>query len=493
MKIYINSFAAIFFIFSAWLMPITGNAQNSTIYGVTASFPHSKFVHFDPFTGSIQSKTSLGIIEQLGTSTFDHKNKNYFIAGYRDSVCYLLTIHAPSGKIIDEMEIEGNSEWHGFEFNHKTGKIYGTRWNLTTYEFFFAAIDPYQKTYEEFNLGNNAASQTGSAMDYEKGLYFYGTSRFFNLSTIDIKTGTELHNVDYALPTGAFHFDTLTNELYGFHTSVPRVSRVILDYENEKHKYDSVAYLRTKQLVSSWYTYDRANHNYLIFSDDNTFNMINTQKPEAVYHLKSSYHVMEMEYDSSEPDSAYQVSGQLKTSAGEVLNDAMIYAATKNASGNFEFKDSTGTSNNGYFTLTTTQKQFYILVKPYPASFPNEAPTWYPGTVRAAEAELYLPKKGIDIKYFASLNKTNVPSGNYTTETQIKIFPNPSKDKLNIQSDKPINRLEVASITGKVILRQYYTDLKNITLPLPYNMESGVYYIQVHTQAGITRSLFVKR
>src|SRR5687768_882501 len=117
---------------------INASAQNSTVYAITPSSPYSKFIHFDAITGSITYKTTLDIIEELGTSTFDHEAKNYFIAGYRDTICYLLTIHAPSGRIIAEQEINGNSEWHGFEYNYKTKKIYGTRRNLSTYDFYFA-------------------------------------------------------------------------------------------------------------------------------------------------------------------------------------------------------------------------------------------------------------------------------------------------------------------------------------------------------------------
>ncbi len=65
------------------------------------------------------------------------------------------------------------------------------------------------------------------------------------------------------------------------------------------------------------------------------------------------------------------------------------------------------------------------------------------------------------------------------TPNSFSIYPNPTKDKINIQSDEPIERVRVLDISGKLILDQKANTEREYSLNLD-NFSKGLYFIEVN-------------
>ena len=62
-------------------------------------------------------------------------------------------------------------------------------------------------------------------------------------------------------------------------------------------------------------------------------------------------------------------------------------------------------------------------------------------------------------------------------DNNIKIYPNPAKDKINIRSDKPIDRIQIFNSQGRLILdREYLQNLISISLN---RYPEGMYFINI--------------
>ena len=68
----------------------------------------------------------------------------------------------------------------------------------------------------------------------------------------------------------------------------------------------------------------------------------------------------------------------------------------------------------------------------------------------------------------------------------INLYPNPTNDVLNIQTEENVQLVEVYNIQGAKVLVDNRTQLNVSELP------KGTYVINVITQNGISRSKFVK-
>lgn len=69
--------------------------------------------------------------------------------------------------------------------------------------------------------------------------------------------------------------------------------------------------------------------------------------------------------------------------------------------------------------------------------------------------------------------------------SEIKLFPNPAKDIIYIDSNPKITDIKIISVTGQTILE--YNKLSHnsgSTFSLPLNMKAGVYYLQFTNQSG---------
>lgn len=71
---------------------------------------------------------------------------------------------------------------------------------------------------------------------------------------------------------------------------------------------------------------------------------------------------------------------------------------------------------------------------------------------------------------------------------QFKLYPNPAQDRITIESNLPIIKTEVISMTGQLIKK--FT--QDTSLPLS-DLQSGVYFVKVHTATGNLVQKLIKK
>ena len=71
---------------------------------------------------------------------------------------------------------------------------------------------------------------------------------------------------------------------------------------------------------------------------------------------------------------------------------------------------------------------------------------------------------------------------------QLQIFPNPAKDEIFIKSDSPIEKVEICSLTGSLLISENNFSKKIFVSALPH----GVYLLKAYTDKGLLISKFVK-
>jgi len=126
---------------------------------------------------------------------------------------------------------------------------------------------------------------------------------------------------------------------------------------------------------------------------------------------------------------------------------------------------------------------------------------------RAAGRNLLCVIPGLDLAtaYYYSLTSYDagnevltISNGNFTISTvgadalsvsdQLQIYPNPAKDDLFIKSELQVNRVEIYSLAGSLMLAESNIDGGVSVATLP----SGVYLLKVYTCKGITTGKIVK-
>jgi endoglucanase len=79
--------------------------------------------------------------------------------------------------------------------------------------------------------------------------------------------------------------------------------------------------------------------------------------------------------------------------------------------------------------------------------------------------------------YYPSV-ETSIDS--YYQNNQVKLFPNPVKDVININCETPINKIEVISLAGKTV----YSATGNINAINVSHMQEGFYIVKMYLQSG---------
>ncbi|MDR2854054.1 MAG: T9SS type A sorting domain-containing protein, partial [Prevotellaceae bacterium] len=70
----------------------------------------------------------------------------------------------------------------------------------------------------------------------------------------------------------------------------------------------------------------------------------------------------------------------------------------------------------------------------------------------------------------------------------LQIYPNPAKNELFIQSDSPVNKVEIYNLSGVCVLKESnFVGSINIS-----NFAAGVYFAKIYTAAGETVQKIVK-
>jgi hypothetical protein len=81
-----------------------------------------------------------------------------------------------------------------------------------------------------------------------------------------------------------------------------------------------------------------------------------------------------------------------------------------------------------------------------------------------------------------------VGTGETVPSTELKIFPNPTNDELFIKSDLQIEKVEVYSLLGSLLISENNFKEKISVSALP----AGIYFLKVHTEKGLVVSKVVK-
>ncbi|WP_314243457.1 T9SS type A sorting domain-containing protein [Empedobacter tilapiae] len=107
--------------------------------------------------------------------------------------------------------------------------------------------------------------------------------------------------------------------------------------------------------------------------------------------------------------------------------------------------------------------------------------------------------------YYNSTTQTDIPynlststepcertlSTNNLTKSDVKIYPNPVADILNIETDTNKNSIKIIDLTGKII-ESYVSNKKKITIDTN-SFPKGIYVVEVENEKGKTISKFIKK
>jgi pectate lyase len=84
-------------------------------------------------------------------------------------------------------------------------------------------------------------------------------------------------------------------------------------------------------------------------------------------------------------------------------------------------------------------------------------------------------------------------SNNSVEETlesaKLTLYPNPVSIELNIDSDKPIQKVEVYNLSGALVnSQQGNSNTVNMS-----SLSNGSYFVKVHTEGSVTSKIIIKK
>lgn len=97
--------------------------------------------------------------------------------------------------------------------------------------------------------------------------------------------------------------------------------------------------------------------------------------------------------------------------------------------------------------------------------------------------------------YFQIVDTTAIATSMFDAnieENGITVYPNPTKDKSFIQSNYPIDKVELLNDIGQTVFSSTNTQDKNFTL-IHNDLPAGIYYLKVHTRKLYTYKIIVTR
>ena len=90
------------------------------------------------------------------------------------------------------------------------------------------------------------------------------------------------------------------------------------------------------------------------------------------------------------------------------------------------------------------------------------------------------------------LNGTNVGLNESKKSVNIKLFPNPANQSLNIVLNQDPQKVQLTDMLGKVIEVSFTENGTNKYSILLNNIPKGVYFLSIKTADGLLNSKFVK-
>jgi hypothetical protein len=76
-------------------------------------------------------------------------------------------------------------------------------------------------------------------------------------------------------------------------------------------------------------------------------------------------------------------------------------------------------------------------------------------------------------------------------DTEMKVYPIPTKGLINIISDEKINTVEVYDLTGRIIQKQLYNSPSKES-KININSPKGIYYLKIKTDKGDSIKKIIK-
>lgn len=92
------------------------------------------------------------------------------------------------------------------------------------------------------------------------------------------------------------------------------------------------------------------------------------------------------------------------------------------------------------------------------------------------------------IEYQDSL-RLNVSVADLKVNNAVNVYPNPIENFLNVESESPVLSIQLLDITGKMVFESI-ADLDKINLS---KILSGIYFVQIETQKGVSIQKIVKK
>ncbi|WP_194765969.1 T9SS type A sorting domain-containing protein [Tamlana sp. I1] len=74
--------------------------------------------------------------------------------------------------------------------------------------------------------------------------------------------------------------------------------------------------------------------------------------------------------------------------------------------------------------------------------------------------------------------------------TQLKVYPNPVSDIVYINSVSKVEKVEIYSIQGALVLKTANTNIKEVNMS---QLKTGTYLIKIYTNSGVTDKILIKR
>ena len=161
--------------------------------------------------------------------------------------------------------------------------------------------------------------------------------------------------------------------------------------------------------------------------------------------------------------------------------------------------NSGGTSslfNNGFFSQDSYQVGYNTNLNSYTVvNFDNTAIFWTidlltGGSARCTEFGINSQQYGQRLKTIGlavRLVKNVSLSTNQFYKSNIKVYPNPASDILNIESQEEVNHIEIFDLLGKQILS--FKGAKNIDVS---GLQNGIYLLKINTEKGSLTEKFIK-
>jgi len=107
---------------------------------------------------------------------------------------------------------------------------------------------------------------------------------------------------------------------------------------------------------------------------------------------------------------------------------------------------------------------------------------------------LNVPVGSLNAYYAASqwqdfVHINEIATGIQSTEIpNLKLFPNPVKDVINITAENLINKVEIYTLDGKIVMQENnFTGKMNVS-----SLVKGVYMVRVYTLQGIETIKMIK-